>query len=122
MRKQTVAIVVAVVFLGMIQGSGAADAGLLHFGKNLVTLTGTLDTDATRHLYLRLDQPISVAADQPSNPASIDLVNQREVDVSGFVSNRPIHQVRVTMTGVLSPSPTDPRPIVLEVTSAQYLP
>ncbi|WP_143433085.1 hypothetical protein [Herbaspirillum camelliae] len=115
MRTQTVALIMAVVFFGMIQTSSAAGVVLLRYGSSPVTLTGTLDTDATRHLYLRLDQPISVAADRPANPASTDLINQREVDVHGFVSNQPIRDVRITLTGVLSPSPGDARPIVLEV-------
>lgn len=122
MRAHVVALVVAVALFGMIQGSSAANVVLLRYGSRPVTLTGTLDTDATRHLYLRLDQPISVAADRPANPASTDLINQREVSVYGFVSDRPIHDVRIALTGMLSPNPGDPRPVALEVRSAQYLP
>lgn len=124
MRTQVVWLIVAVLIFSAFQEGRAAGSVLLRFGSSPVTLTGTLDTDATAtpHLYLRLDQPISVAAERHANSASTDVMNQREVEVYGFVSNQPIHNVRIALTGVLSPNTGEARPVALEVRSAQYLP
>jgi hypothetical protein len=120
MQKRLLRAALVVAVVGTIPMASAADTTSVHFGP--VTLVGTLYTDATRHIYLRLDQSITVISDRPSARGPSSFVNQREIDVAAIVSNRPINGVRVSATGDLEPGVSDSRPLMLAVTSTKNLP
>ena len=120
MNMQLLRAGMAVALFGMGHAVSAAEATLLHFGS--VTLVGTLYTDATRHVYLRLDQPITVASDLPSDRRSSGLIDQQEVDVAALVFSRPVNGVRMSLTGQLEHGVTGSRALMLAVQASQDLP